>query len=411
MDMISYSEALALLQKNAQRLPMELIDTRDSLGRIVSTDIYSPMHLPSFDNSAMDGFALKHEETIAASPDNPILFLVSEVIPAEARVETDELKVPFTCSQIMTGAAIPNGYDAVIPIELVEEINNYNQHYIQLTCPVSKSANVRFKDEDVICGTLVLAAGTQIKPSDLMLLCALGIPKLNVFKQIEIALASSGNEVSDQYDKPLSHGEIYNSNAPLLLSLASLNCFAPHYAGILQDDRQALYDFIQQNPEQVLITTGAVSKGKWDFIPETLRQLGAKIIFHNVAIRPGKPILFAQLKDGRFFLGLPGNPVSAMVGWRFFAIPLFYAMWGKKPELPLRLKLKDAFKKNHKLRQFLKAEMSIEDGIAYARINAGQESFKIKPLTTSNIWAIAEEMDTQIESGDLVNVMPLYASL
>ena len=407
--MISYLEALLLLEQNAELLPTEVINTQQSLERIISSDLYSPINLPSFDNSAMDGFALKYAETLDAAPDNPLLFLVNDVIAAGVQLPT--VAASAGCSEIMTGAAIPLGYDAVIPLELVEEINLQGNRYIQLTREVSQFANIRFSGEDVKSGTLVLRAGLQIKPCEIMLLSALGIATIKVFKPLGIAIASSGNEISDNYDQALDPGEIYNSNSPLLVNLANIKCFAPRYAGILHDNSEALTSFIQQNTEQVLITTGAVSKGKWDFIPETLCQLGAEIIFHGVAIRPGKPILFARLQDGRFFLGLPGNPLSSMVGWRFFAIPLFYAMWAKQREIPLRLKLKNNFKKSHKLRQFLKAEMCIEEAVAYARIANGQESFKIKSLSAANLWVVVAEDDTQFESGDFINVVPLYPNI
>jgi len=409
--MISYLEALSLLEQNAKPLLTEEIKTQNSLGRILSEDIFSPIDLPSFDNSAMDGFALKAEETLFASMDDPTLFLINEVIAAEIQTPKTASLVSCICSQIMTGAAIPLGYDAVIPVELAEEVRLDNRRYIKVKDKVNKFANVRFKGEDVKSSSLILNAGTEIKPSEIMLFLALGIANIKVFKPIDIAIASTGNEISDEYDKPLAYGEIYNSNSPLLINLANKSCFAPRYAGVLQDDSESLCDFIDKSSEQLLITTGAVSKGIWDFIPDTLRKLGAEIIFHSVAIRPGKPILLARLADGRLFLGLPGNPVSSMVGWRFFATPIFYAMWGKKREIPLRLRLKNEFKKNHKLRQFLKAELSIENGTIYAEIANGQESFKIKPLTTSSIWAIVNEQDTHMKSGDLISAVPLYVNL
>jgi molybdopterin molybdotransferase len=242
-----------------------------------------------------------------------------------------------------------------------------------------------------------------------MLLCALGISQLAVFEKIQLVVATSGEEVSDDYTKALRHGEIYNSNAPLLLNMSNAPCFASRYYGILRDNRQTLIDFIAQSPEQILITTGAVSKGKWDFIPETLRELGAEIIFHSVAIRPGKPILFARLKDGRYFFGLPGNPVSAMVGWRFFVIPFLRKMLAKDREAMLELKLSATFKKKHSLRQFLKASLHISGGVAEVEISSEQESFKIKALSENALWAIVGEEQHSLASGELILALPRYA--
>lgn len=409
--MISYLDAISIIKKNAYTLPSEKITVTDSLNRILSNDIYSPIDLPSFDNSAMDGFAIKYIDSNLASVDNPLSLLVKATIAAEVKEKSVANDEPNTCCEIMTGAAIPVGYDAVVPIEMVEHYTENNKSYIRINTPIAKFANIRFSGEDVKQGTLIKSSTQQIKPSDIMLFHALGITNIDVFKKLEISIASTGNEVSDNYSEPLRYGEIYNSNSPLLLNMATETCFKANYYGILPDENQALSEFITNTSEQILVTTGAVSKGKWDFIPETLRSLGAEILFHSVAIRPGKPILFAKLKDGRFFFGLPGNPVSSMVGWRFFLIPLFYAMIKKSEEQPIRLKLKNSFNKPHKLRQFLKADMSIEDGIAYATIDNGQESFKISPLTYCNIWAVANEDDNNMSAESYINAYTLYPNL
>ena len=159
---------------------------------------------------------------------------------------------------------------------------------------------------------------------------------------------------------------------------------------------------------QILLTTGAVSKGKWDFIPQTLRGIGAEIIFHSVAIRPGKPILFAKLADGRYFFGLPGNPVSSFVGWRFFVIPLIRSLFNLSREKTIQAQVSGQFSKKHKLRQFLKAKLEIVAAQAEVTISPDQESFKIKPLASSNCWAIAEEDVNKLNIGDLIPVVPLY---
>lgn len=406
--MISYLAAAALLEQNAIKMATEDIAVLDSLDRVSSALVCSPIALPSFNNSAMDGFTLRYLNTVNASQDNPILFLVTDILGASATVlhSADD---GLVCNEIMTGAAVPIGFDAVVPLEDVEEIDVDNKHYIKITKPILKKANIRFSGEDVCVGSIILAVGQQIKPCDIALLAALGISTVEVFKPLTVAIASSGDEVRDEYGTALNYGEIYNSNAPLLLNLASAKCFIPRYAGVLRDEEQALYEFINQSSEQILITTGAVSKGKWDFIPRALIEIGATIIFHGVAIRPGKPILFARLKDGRYFFGLPGNPVSSMVGWRFFVQLLIDQMWGKKPQSLMGLTSATTFRKAHKFRQFLKAQLKIDNGKAIAIISDDQESFKIKPLTTNDIWVIVNESQHEILIGDLVTAVPLYS--
>lgn len=408
--MISYQNAIEFLGQNTQLQPSETVVTKDSLMRIISNDVYSPIDLPNFDNSAMDGFAIRYDETSMASPENPVLLKVTDTIAAEIVPQKSATEFG-TCHEIMTGAAIPVGYDAVIQLELIEEVIKSGERYIKLTAPVTKNHNVRFSGEDVQKNSLVFKVGQRIDPSALTILLSLGIAKVVVFKPIEIAIASSGNEISDQYDINLRYGEIYNSNSPLLLSLASSKNFSARYFGILNDEESSLYSYIQNSTEQILITTGAVSKGKWDFIPETLIKMGAKIIFHSVAIRPGKPILFARLKDGRYFFGLPGNPVSTMIGWRFFIIPLLYAMLGQKPESACKFRMNSKFKKSHNLRQFLKAKINIDSGVASFTISKNQESFKIKSLSECDAWAIVPEFASELSAGDLIDVVPLYANI
>lgn len=408
--MISYLDALDLVEAQANIQVIEKCQTLESLERIIAEDLFSPIALPSFDNSAMDGFALRAADTTAASPDSLIKLQITEIIQAKASEQKTAPDQVNICCEIMTGAPIPIGYDAVIPIEQVQFYEENGVKFILIDKPIALHNNVRFSGEDVMQGALLLKRGQQIQPNDIMLLASLGIYQINVFAKISLAIATTGEEISDDYTKALKHGEIYNSNAPLLMNLAHDNFMAARYAGILRDNKRTLLEFIQTSPEQILITTGAVSKGKWDFIPDTLRELGAQIIFHSVAIRPGKPVLFARLRDGRFFFGLPGNPVSSMVGWRFFVIPLLRKILAKEREQIFKLCLTADFKKKHNLRQFLKARLIINDGVASCEISNHQESFKIHALTTNDLWVMALENDCVISAGELIAALPMYAN-
>ncbi len=408
--MISYLSALDLLESHAKIQAVEPCQTLESLHRVVAEDIFSSISLPSFDNSAMDGFAIRAVDTLLASPNNVIELKVDEIIQAKAAKQHSAPMETMICCEIMTGAPIPIGYDSVIPIENVQLCDKNGIKFILINKPVELHQNVRFIGEDVKQGSLLLKQGQQIQANDVMLLLSLGIAQINVFAKISLAIATTGEEISDDYSRDLQFGEIYNSNAPLLINLAHENCFSARYAGILRDNQSTLLEFIQTSPEQVLITTGAVSKGKWDFIPDTLRELGADIIFHSVAIRPGKPVLFARLRDGRYFFGLPGNPVSSMVGWRFFVIPLLRKMLSKEREQGFKVINSVEFNKKHSLRHFLKARLFINNGVASSEISNHQESFKIHSLTTNDLWAIAHEDEHSVAAGALITVVPIYAN-
>ena len=401
--MISYTQALELIRKHAHIINTEMIELKSALGRIASTDIFSPLDLPTFNNSAMDGFAVKSKDCQLATPENPVLLAVGMTLQARANIQ---IELEAECSAIMTGAPVPDIYDAVIPIEFVELTEIAKKKYISINSPVKAGANLRLIGQDVSKNQLIVKAGTQLRAQDIMLLAACGISQIKVYTKISLAIATTGEEISDNYQQALEFGEIYNANAPLLESLANMPALEARYAGILGDDPKFLKEFIKNSKEQILITTGAVSMGEWDFIPQTLKMLGAEIIFHKVAIRPGKPILFAILNDGRYFFGLPGNPVSSFVGWRFFVFPLLRYLMHLSEEIGIKAKVENNFIKKHSLRQFLRANLEINQAQVQIIISADQESFKIHTLTCNNVWAIAEESQHQINQGELITILP-----
>jgi molybdopterin molybdotransferase len=208
----------------------------------------------------------------------------------------------------------------------------------------------------------------------------------------------------------LGSGEIRNSNGPYLsAAIAAAGAELLRYA-VLPDEptplRQSIGEAVDAGA-QVILSTGAVSMGRYDFVPDALRQLGATIHFHKVAIRPGKPLLFATLPNGALYFGLPGNPASSAVGLRFFVEPALRALLGLPPERPLRLPLLGEFRKRPPLRFHLKGHAALDaDGRLRARVLPGQESFKIAPLAHSNCWIVVEADTQEIAEGALVDVYP-----
>ncbi len=401
--MISYHEALELIYANAKEHTTEYITLSEACGRVCAESVISKINLPPFNNSAMDGFAVRFSDTLEANVNSLIKLQVGSVLPAGSNLQ--DLKLA-DCVAIMTGAPVPECYDAVIPVENVTVVHENNERYILISEPIKQYANLRFAGEDVPEDGLILSASQKIRPQDIMLLAACGVASICVYSQIKILLAPSGEELSEQYDKPLNFGEIYNSNAPLLQNLANTPAFLLKYHGIIRDNKEELITLISQADAQIIITTGAVSMGEWDFIPAALKELGAEIIFHKTAIRPGKPILFAKLPNGSYFFGLPGNPVASFVGWRFFVLPLIRKTLCQDSEKSCIAIVQNQFHKKHKLRQFLKANLVIDNGVAKVTISSEQESFKIAALTKSNTWVISHE-EQQINAGDMVEFVPL----
>lgn len=403
--MISYNEAISIILGKAPAPMSVRLPLLDALGKITDEDVASPIQVPSFRNSAMDGFAVCASQIQAASERNPTLLHIQTAIAAgdsASQGQTD------TAVQIMTGALVPEPYDAVVPVEMV----TVNGDYVTFTKPARIGDHIRNKGEDVEIGASALHKGGIITPEAVMLLSALGITEIAVGQLPQLHILSTGNEITDDYSMPLQGAQIYNSNAPYLIAVAKAGGLDAVYGGIVRDEPALFEQKITAIKETtIIISTGAVSKGLWDFIPESLGHMGAEIHFHRVNIRPGKPVLFATLPNGSFYFGLPGNPISAAIGFTFFVMPLVRALQGLAPEKPLMATLENTFTKKADFRQFLKSEVWLDNaGTLRARVADGQESFKISPMAASNAWVVLEEDKHKILVGEQVPVV-LYGAL
>lgn len=398
--MISYSEALAILSQQAQVKRSETLSLLEACGKVAAANITGPISVPSFRNSAMDGFAVRVADVAGSTPEQPVTLQCRGAIAAG-----DIAHAPQSATiQIMTGAPVPEPFDAVIPVENVST----NGDRVTFTQPARLHENIRFPGEDVQSGQLLVTAGDSLTPEKIMLLAAVGIGSVEIAATPKLHILSTGKEITDALGTPLTEEKIYNSNAPYLLACAKAEGLEARYEGIIADEAETFEQTISNLPgNSVIISTGAVSKGVWDFIPDSLRKLGASVHFHRVNIRPGKPVLFATLPGGSYYFGLPGNPISAAIGFRFFVKPLLRILQSLPPELPIMARLEEDFRKKGAFRQFLKAELAIDaQAILSARILTGQESFKIHPMAISNAWVMLEEGQTEWQSGDLVPVYP-----
>jgi molybdopterin molybdotransferase len=394
--MISYDEAVTYIKKNSNSQLTEKLSLLAALGKISASDIVSNMAVPSFRNSAMDGFAVKAADLVVAG----MALHFTQAIAAGDVAENNYGQ----CVQIMTGAPVPDIYDAVIPVEYT----TISKDKVTFNRPAKQHENIRNIGEDIEVGAAVLKIGDVISAEKIMLLAALGIAEIVVYKLPNIHIISTGKEIIDDTNTPLSDGKIYNSNAPYLLARCAQEGFVANYGGIIADDATAFEKRISQIPSgSVIITTGAVSKGAWDFIPESLNNLGAETLFHRVNIRPGKPVLFARLPNGSWFFGLPGNPISAAIGFRFFVQPLMRYLQGLAPEKPIKAKLATNFTKKGNFCQFLKATITNNNSAEIiADISSGQESFKISPMAEANAWVMLEETQMENKIGNIVAVFP-----
>ena len=405
--MIAYLDALKIIQNAATAPVAARVKTSDALNHVLAEDFIAPFALPRFDNSSMDGFALRAEDTLTAKPETP---LTLPVLHAQAAGDAAGINQSGHAVEIMTGAAMPQHADAVIPIENVTTQCDSQGHvtHITLNSPVPRHDNVRFAGEDFTAGQILITAGTRITPAHVAILYGTGTTHINVIASPTVSIFTTGKEVSDDYDQPLGPTQIYNSNTPYLIAELQTIGIPAICAGHIGDDEDKFRAMLAaQKDARILVSSGAVSKGKWDFIPAVLEELGAEILFHRVAIKPGKPILFARFPDGRYFFGLPGNPISAAIGLRCFMVPLLRRLLGLTDEAPAFARLKTSYTKKGPLRLFLKAKTQLTaDGIAEIELLAGQESFKIAPLLQTNAWAILDETAVTYPAGQPIMFYP-----
>lgn len=408
--MISVEEALQCVLSTAVLQPAEAIRALDALERVLASDIHSDCDLPPFNNSAMDGFALYcPEDGLSAGVE---LRISASQAAGDGAIDGQA----GTCCEIMTGARVPQGFNAVVPIEQVEVLSadaDSMPLQIRLNATVAKGQHIRMAGEDVAEGEKVIAAGTRLGSRHLMVLAALGINEIPVRKRLKVAVLCTGRELVDDPARELLSGQIRNSNGPFLaIRLQQAGADLVYQATIADEATQfltALQSALRAGAE-LIISTGAVSMGRYDFIPTALASLGAEILFHKVAMRPGKPLLFARLQTGQCYFGLPGNPVSSAVGLRFFIEPLLRKTYGQPSEQTWQLPLLHPVRKKAGFRLHQKALLTVNgSGQLGVALMAGQESFKIKPLVSANAWAILPEPELDLPEGAMIEVVSMDA--
>jgi len=399
--MNSYKAAINKLNNNPLKIGDEFVSIKDALNRISSKEVVAQSDYPADDNTAFDGFAVNSKETknkaqkfkiikTLAAGDNPYI-----------------KKVPkLSCIEVMTGAIIKKPFDTIIPIEDIEFVpNKKNAKYIIVSKKIKKSEFIRPKGSDYKKGNKIIKKGELINPAHILSLKTLGIEKVLVKKKVNIVFYPSGNELSD--NKKIPSWKIRNSNTIYLNSLIKSLPVNFKVQKIIRDKDQKLFKNqiskqLKSNTD-IVITSGAVSKGKFDFIPSVINQFKLKNHFKGVAIRPGKPVMFAKFNNNKCFFGLPGNPISSVAGFRFFVIPLLFKSLGLKIEKPIYAKLKNKFSKKKKFTRFIKGKLTFDKlGTAQFEVFKGQESYKIEPFVKSNAWGVFKDGISSFNKGNLI---------
>lgn len=388
--MITYEQALEIVSAVSFRVEPERIGFMETTGRILSEDIASDIEMPPFDKSAVDGYACRNSDILNELE-------VIEVIPA-GKAPTKEI-MKNQCAKIMTGAPLPIGSDAVIMVEDVEEISHNRIRYKK----EKVKNNICFKGEDIRKGEVVIKAGTLIQPQHIAVMATAGCVNPMVYRRIKVAVISTGDELVEPEVIP-SVSQIRNSNAYQLLTQAGKIGMDPEYVGIASDNEVSTRETIARafNKADVVLLTGGVSMGDFDYVPQVLSELGVEIKFKSIAVQPGRPTVFGT-RGNQFIFGLPGNPVSSFVQFELLVKPLIYKISGYNYQ-PLKIKIPIEKEFNRKSSDRL--------SIVPVKINEAGEvkaleyhgSAHINSLTEAQGLMFVPQGVTSINKGDKVDV-------
>ena len=403
--MISYKKAIKILIKNKIKIKSESILSKDALGRISSNNIYSSCNYPSANNTAFDGYAINSLDTKNLTKKKTRKFKIVKSLAAGDNPKIRNIK-KFSTIEVMTGALINKPFNTVIPIENIAFIpNKIKPEYILIDNKIKKHNHIRFLGSDYKKGEKIINKGEIIKPSHILALKTLGIERLVVKKIPKIIFYTTGNEISNKTKIP--NWKIRNSNSYYLRAyLKNLPIYFKEKSILRDKDEKKFKNEIKRNTKiatDIVITSGAVSAGKFDFVPKIVSDFKLIKKFKGVSIRPGKPIMFAKFKKNMVFFGLPGNPISSAACFRFFVLPFIFSSLNLKYEKVIFAKLKQKFVKKKLFTRFIKGKLSFsKTGLPTFEILKGQESFRISPFTKTNAWGVLPDSKSIFKKGDLI---------
>jgi molybdopterin molybdotransferase len=406
-SMLSVDEALSLILSTIS--PNQTISSSllDAVGLTSSKVIKSPISLPTWPNSAMDGYAVISKDIQAATPRAPVaLDLVSAV---SAGSPTNIKVTSGKGAQIATGGLIPHGADCVVPIELTSANSSSR---VLIKKPVQHGSYIRPAGEDVAAGATLVNKNTIITPAIISLLAAVGLSSLSVIQRPRVGVASTGNELL-KMNEPLSPGKIYDSNAYALMSLVKSIGAIPIWLGMAKDTKRSVSSILRKGAcLDLVLTSGGVSKGHLDLVKDVLADAGC-LDFWSIRMRPGKPLVFGRINYADNvstpYIGLPGNPVSTLVAFEILVRPAILKMMGissfDRPTI--KAKLEDDIYNPDKRRVFARVSISKKGSVYYARLTGPQGSNIISSFANADGLAICPEDTMLLKKGSFAEVKML----
>ncbi|MDO9585207.1 MAG: molybdopterin molybdotransferase MoeA [Syntrophales bacterium] len=404
--MITVGEALGQILQTINPLGLEKINFLDSLGRVIGEDVAAGRNIPPKDNSAMDGYALRWRDTVGASMEHPVILEVIEDIPAGAVPK--KIIAAGQAARIMTGAPIPEGADAVLRMEDTEKDGTLVKIKAEAQC----KQDIRLAGEDVREGEVVIPWGSIVRPAEIGMLASLGRSFISVYQKPLVAVLATGNELVDIDENP-SPWAIVNSNS-YSIAAQVMDCGATTMQmGIAKDERNDLVAKFQAALRaDVIISSGGVSVGDYDLVKDIMKEVGSRMQFWQVAMRPGKPLAYGTIGNVPLF-GLPGNPVSSMISFEEFIRPAILKMMGHKKIFRKTVKafLKEDIKKRKGFMHFIRAVVAVSDGRYVASTTGEQGSGILKSMVRANGLIILPEEKEFAKAGDEVTVQLIDDSL
>ncbi len=405
--MISYKNSIKIIKKSKIKIHNEILNVNSCINRVSANDIFSKVNNPIADNAAFDGYVIKSKDTKNLNKRNSKLFKILGTIAAGDKTIKRKFK-NFQTFEITTGSIIPKGFDTIIPMEqIIFYPNKTKPKYILINKKIKKNQHIRLKGSDYKKGDLLIKNGTILQPNHILALKSLGVETINVRKKPNILFFSTGNEISNK--KKISEWQVRNSNSYYIKALSDNFLFNFINGGILRDKQAYKFEKkikkVFNSKIDIILTSGAVSAGKFDFIPNVVKKFKVSNYFKNVSIRPGKPIMFAKFKGRhKVIFGLPGNPISSAACFRFFVYPYLHEILGISEEKPFKAILKNNFSKKTSFTRFVKSKINTtKNSKIEAEILKGQESFKIQSFIRSNIWTILPSGKSKFKKGDIVD--------
>ena len=382
--MTSYRDALKCVLKNVKKKVVQK-NTQLTKNSFLAKNVYAKKYNPAYNNSLLDGFVFKSSDT----KNNKAFNIIGEVAVGENKSIKYKKN---SCYKVSTGGKIFSPYDCMVPYEKLR----YDKKNVFLSSAIKKFKNVRLKGSDFKSGKFLLKKNTNISTAASFLIKSSGNKTIHVYEKPKVVLFCSGDEITDQIN---SNEKVINSIPEYIKSLSYNLNFDFTYLGIVKDNKQSIekvFNTIKKFNNSIIISTGGVSAGHKDFFPKFLKNKKYKTLFHRIKMQPGRPTLFAK-KNSNYYFGLPGNPISTIVGIHFLITPLVLAMQNKTLEF-FEAKLQDSYKKNKNMTEVRRGYVKNKE----VKILQDQESYKLNNLVNTNCWLLLDQKTNFLKKGTKV---------